>query len=125
MVPTARHLVARIVMFLDYLALGLLFFVVITVFYVVIAIHDIPYEIAKDRDHPHQDAIQAAGWISLFTLHALWPLLWIWAMTYRPERGWGFAKSATATDADSQAAVLSDLEARVARLEANKQDGAA
>ena len=58
-------------MFLDYFALGLMFFVFITIFYAIIAIHDIPYEIAKHRDHPHQDAIHAAGWVSLFTLHAI------------------------------------------------------
>lgn len=75
---------------LNYAALGLLIFVVITMFYGIIAIHDVPYEIAKARNHPHQDAIHAAGWVSLFTLHALWPFLWIWAMVYRPDRGWGF-----------------------------------
>jgi hypothetical protein len=78
-------------MFLDYFALGMLFFVVITLFYAVIAIHDVPYDIAKRRQHPHQDAIHAAGWVSLFTLHALWPFLWIWSMAYRPDRGWGFS----------------------------------
>lgn len=76
--------------FLNYFALGLLIFVVAVLFYGIIAIHDVPYLIAKGRNHPHQDAIHAAGWVSLFTLHALWPFLWIWAMTYRPERGWGF-----------------------------------
>jgi len=48
--------------FLNYFALGLLIFVFITLFYGIIAIHDVPYEIAKHRDHPHQDAIHAAGW---------------------------------------------------------------
>jgi folate-dependent phosphoribosylglycinamide formyltransferase PurN len=66
--------------FLDYVALGILFFVVITLFYAIIAIHDVPYEIAKHRGHPHQDAIHVAGWVSLFTLHAIWPFLWIWAL---------------------------------------------
>jgi len=75
--------------FLNYFALGLLIFVLITLFYGIIAIHDVPYELAKHRDHPHQDAIHAAGWVSLFTLHVLWPFLWIWAMLYRPDRGWG------------------------------------
>ena len=55
---------------LDYIALGILVFVGITIFYGIIAIHDIPYEIAKHRNHPQQDAIHVAGWISLFTLHA-------------------------------------------------------
>lgn len=75
---------------LDYFALGLLIFVALFLFYGIIAIHDIPYEIAKSRHHPQQDAIHVAGWISLFTLHAIWPFLWIWATLYRPDRGWGF-----------------------------------
>ena len=79
-------------MFLDYFALGLLIFVALVLFYGVIAIHDIPYEIAKSREHPHQDAIHYAGWVSLFTLHVLWPFLWIWATLWRKERGWGFHK---------------------------------
>ncbi|WP_418114948.1 DUF3302 domain-containing protein [Vibrio scophthalmi] len=79
-------------MFLDYFALGLLVFVALVLFYGIIAIHDIPYEIAKSREHPHQDAIHYAGWVSLFTLHVLWPFLWIWATLWRKERGWGFHK---------------------------------
>ncbi|OOE96915.1 DUF3302 domain-containing protein [Salinivibrio sp. IB643] len=77
-------------MALDYIALGMLVFVVLVIFYGVIAIHDIPYEIAKRRNHPQQDAIHVAGWISLFTLHTLWPFLWIWATLWREDRGWGF-----------------------------------
>lgn len=75
---------------LNNIALGMMVFVVLVLFYGIIAIHDIPYEIAKKRKHPHQDAIHVAGWVSLFTLHVLWPFLWIWATLYRPERGWGF-----------------------------------
>jgi hypothetical protein len=102
--------------FLNYFALGLLIFVVITLFYGIIAIHDVPYEIAKHRDHPHQDAIHAAGWVSLFTLHALWPFLWIWAMLYRPERGWGFThQSERGADASQK---LDELLRRVEELEA-------
>ncbi|MGH6897037.1 MAG: DUF3302 domain-containing protein [Geminicoccaceae bacterium] len=104
-------------MILDYLALGLLFFVVITLFYVVIVIHDIPYEIAKRRDHPHQDALHAAGWVSLFTLHALWPFLWIWAMAYRPDRGWGFGDRPPAEELARLDAAVARLEDRVALLE--------
>jgi hypothetical protein len=98
--------------FLNYFALGLLIFVVIVLFYGIIAIHDIPYLIAKSRHHPHADAIHAAGWVSLFTLHAIWPFLWIWAMTWRPERGWGFDTAQAEAQPD-----LADLEQRVSRLE--------
>lgn len=107
--------------FLNYFALGLLIFVVITLFYGIIAIHDIPYEIAHKRDHPHQDAIHAAGWVSLFTLHALWPFLWIWAMLYRPERGWGFKHASDNAGAVSVSSQLDELLARVERLETQAQ----
>ncbi|WP_271412258.1 DUF3302 domain-containing protein [Pseudomonas sp. Q1-7] len=105
---------------LDYFALGLLFFVVIVLFYGIIVIHDIPYEIARQRNHPHQDAIHAAGWVSLFTLHAIWPFLWIWAMLYREDRGWGFG--APKVDLERQ---LADLQARLQRLEGRRPAGQA
>src|SRR5256885_17028351 len=105
--------------FLNYFALGLLVFVVVVMFYGIIAIHDIPAKIAEARHHPHHDAIYAAGWVSLFTLHVLWPFLWIWAMAYRPERGWGFAHqpatpgAAAAPDPNE----LEELRQRLAKLE--------
>jgi hypothetical protein len=111
-------------MFLDYFALGLLFFVVITLFYAVIAIHDVPYEIARHRDHPHQDAIHVAGWVSLFTLHAIWPFLWIWAMAYRSDRGWGFGERGAPESLDRLSVGLARLEERVAHLEQSQGDEA-
>ena len=107
--------------FLNYFALGLLIFVVITLFYGIIAIHDVPYEIAHKRDHPHQDAIHAAGWVSLFTLHALWPFLWIWAMLYRPDRGWGFQQATTEVEPTTQQGdKLEELLRRVEALEGRR-----
>ncbi len=117
--------------FLNYFALGLLVFVIVTLFYGIIAIHDVPYEIAHKRNHPHQDAIHAAGWVSLFTLHALWPFLWIWAMLYRPDRGWGFqqdeagAQSPQPDKFDEMLRRLEALEARVAKGEGARKRGAA
>jgi len=109
--------------FLNYFALGLLIFVVITLFYGIIAIHDVPYEIAKKRGHPHQDAIHAAGWVSLFTLHVLWPFLWIWAMLYRPDRGWGFQQTTTGADTSTQQLDrFEELLRRVETLEARSKD---
>lgn len=87
---------------LDYIALGILLFAAIVMFYGIIVVHDIPYEISVSRNHPHQDAIHYAGWISLFTLHVLWPFLWIWATLYREDRGWGFAQDGNPND-ESQA----------------------
>src|ERR1700755_3483314 len=94
--------------FLNYFALFLLIFVVVVLFYGIIAIHDIPAKIAESRHHPHRDAIPAAGWVSLFTLHALWPFLWIWAMAYRPERGWGFPAQSAQGDVEPLPASASE-----------------
>ncbi len=74
---------------LDFVALGILITVSIFLIYLVIFIHDIPYEIAKKRNHPHRDAIHVAGWVSLFLMHTIWPFLWIWAYLYKPGQGWG------------------------------------
>jgi hypothetical protein len=106
---------------LDYFALFLLFFVVIVLFYGIIAIHDIPYEIARHRNHPHQDAIHVTGWISLLTLHVLWPFLWIWATLYRADRGWGFSDGKAATDHVKQLeSEVTELKQRLDALENNK-----
>ncbi len=105
--------------FLNYFALGLLFFVVIVLVYGMIAIHDIPARIAHARHHPHADAIHAAGWVSLFLLHVLWPFLWIWAMMYQPDRGWGFAhKPGEPASPKEAVAELEELRRRMAEIEA-------
>jgi hypothetical protein len=105
--------------FLNYFALFLLFFVVVVMFYGIIAIHDIPHRIAESRHHPHQDAIHAAGWVSLFTLHVLWPFLWIWAMLYKPGRGWGVQheRSSPSVSSAETESHLAALYQRLAELE--------
>ena len=81
---------------LDYIALGILIFAGVTLFYGIIVVHDIPYEIAVHRNHPHQDAIHVAGWISLLFMGVIWPFLWIWSTLYREDRGWGFQQNRSA-----------------------------
>ncbi|KYJ87781.1 hypothetical protein AS592_11495 [Sulfurovum riftiae] len=62
--------------------------VIIILVYGIIAIHDIPASIARKRNHPHVEAIETAGWVSLFMLHVIWPILWIWASYIPPaEKG--------------------------------------
>jgi hypothetical protein len=99
--------------FLNYFALFLLIFVIVVLFYGIIAIHDIPA------------TIHAAGWVSLFTLHALWPILWIWAMAYRPDRGWGVSPQSAAPGAEpaEKESDLTDLRRRVAELETRLETG--
>lgn len=112
---------------LDYIALGILIFVGIIIFYGIIAIHDIPYEIAKKRNHPQQDALNVAGWVSLFTLHVIWPFLWIWATLYREDRGWGFNnqssnRSETIAEVELLRQQVSQLQQRVDSLDEQEKN---
>ena len=72
-------------MFLNYLALVVLLAGVTLLIYVFFAIHDIPARIAHKRNHPHEEAIHVGCWLSLFTLHAIWPFVFMWAVSYRPK----------------------------------------
>src|SRR5436305_3314246 len=113
--------------FLSYFALAILFFVVLVLSYGMIAIHDIPYHMALKRNHPHQDAIHVGGWISLFTLHAIWPFLWIWATAYHPVHGYSGPRKkpeATNADASTETSRIAALERKIADLEAaNSKSG--
>jgi hypothetical protein len=104
---------------LDYAALGVLVTVSIVLIYAVIYIHDIPYEMAKKRNHPHRDAIHVAGWVSLFLMHTIWPFLWIWAYLYKPGEGGGTETvHIEASDAlKEDLAKLEELEKKVEELE--------
>jgi hypothetical protein len=99
-------------MFLDYLALVILVMGLLVTFYAFIFVHDIPYKIAKARNHPYAEAIHVGGWLSLFTLHAIWPFVWIWAVSYR-KPGEGPAASGEG-DLHSR---LAGIEARLKQLE--------
>ncbi len=101
---------------LSIFALILLILVVLSLAYGMIIIHDIPYHIALKRQHPHADAIHVTGWVSLFTLHAIWPFLWIWATVYNPERGYGTGRIPP-EGAEGLVKRVADLEARLADLE--------
>lgn len=56
---------------------------------------------------------------SLFTLHVLWPFLWIWATIYRPDRGWGFSQRLQHDETEISALKeeLAALQARMTTLE--------
>lgn len=91
-------------MFLDYLALVILLAGLTLVFYTFVYIHDLPHAIAKKRHHPHEEAIHVACWLSLFTLHAIWPLVYLWAVSHKP-------------GTEPTPEKVADLEARLRKLE--------
>ncbi|MBK1879299.1 DUF3302 domain-containing protein [Pelagicoccus mobilis] len=102
---------------LNIFALILVLFVVLFFFYAIIVIHDIPYEMAKKRNHPHAEAIHYGGWVSLFTLHAIWPFLWIWATLYNKETGWGSKKSNTSSSPSPNQELLAKIDALVEKVD--------
>ena len=99
----------------EWTTLGIWIIVIAILVYGIIAIHDIPASIARKRNHPHTDAIEAAGWVSLFMLHALWPFLWIWAMTYRPEY-----EQKKQTQLNKMQTSIEQMQERLDKLEAKK-----
>src|SRR5687768_7331117 len=101
-------------MFLNYLALILILVVEVILYYTFIYIHELPYEAAKHRNHPHKDAIYVACWLSLFTLHAIWPLVYIWALTHKEPGDHAVAGGGT-PHVDS-ASRIAQLEERLKRL---------
>ncbi len=102
---------------LEYVALVLLIIMVTFMIYLVIYIHDIPYEIAVKRDHPHQDAIHVAGWVSLFLLHTIWPLLWIWAYLYKPGEKF-LQMEVSGAGSEEQSKRIDQLEGQISSLSA-------
>ena len=62
------------------------------------------------------------GWLSLLTLHAIWPFLWIWASLYKPETGYGFSGN-DSTDIEKLQSTITDLQQRISKLESQLKDG--
>lgn len=100
---------------LNTIALILLICIVVFIIYLVIYVHDIPYEIAKERNHPHQDAIHIAGWVSLFLAHAIWPILWIWAYLYKPGEKF-LSVDVSSTESRENAEKIKMMEKQIANL---------
>jgi hypothetical protein len=104
--------------FLDYLSLFILLAGLTLVFYTFIYIHDLPYKIAKKRHHPQEEAIHVACWLSLLTLHVLWPFIYIWAVMHaKTEEDAAKGKVAPFTGAAAGIGSAADLGIRLGRLE--------
>jgi hypothetical protein len=108
---------------LEIVALGILVFIAVSLLFGAIAIVGIPHQIAVERSHPHQDAIYFAGWVSLFTLHAIWPLLWVWSAAYREDSLPRFAEINEDTAINDKAPAETDaVDLEIAQLDADITD---
>ena len=126
-------------MVLSYVALAMLIVVITILVYAFIWVHDIPYMLAKKRNHPNLHAIHIACWLSLFTLHALWPFVFLWAIMQKPRLevivvdgdvgGTGRASDAKdaldAADAATLRRAVAELQQRLDKLEGRVSAGGA
>jgi hypothetical protein len=109
---------------LEYVALVLLLLSITALFYLFIFIHDLPYRTAKKRNHPQREAIHYACWLSLFTLHAIWPLVYLWAVMDQSAPLVGSDQPrAQPSPQSGDAALIAALEARIAALESASTRG--
>lgn len=97
---------------LDLVALFVIFFLIIAVAAVIVFLGSLPGKIARRRDHPYPDAVNAASWIGLAT-GVFWPVAFIWAFLPYPK---------PADGASSDATDVAKLQQRIAELESAVQE---
>jgi len=64
---------------LDYVAIGMLVFLVGLAIAVVVYLGGWPGRVAAARQHPYRQAVTIGGWITLIAGGVLYPLVLIWA----------------------------------------------
>ena len=66
-------------MFLDYFALAVLVILAVAGVVIWVILGIMPGRIARDRNHPHADAVSVCGWWGVLTMGLLLPVAYIWA----------------------------------------------
>lgn len=65
--------------FLDLFAWVVLLILVASAVAMIVIAGSLPGHIARARNHPQEQAVRMAGWITLFLALPLWPVVLIWA----------------------------------------------
>ena len=78
----------KAIMLLNFIALFLIFFTVLTIVVGIIVVHKLPGNIAEQRHHPQVDAIKIMSYLGLIVF-PLWMFALIWAHI-RPWKITGF-----------------------------------
>jgi hypothetical protein len=96
---------------LDYVALFVIFFLMIAATSAILFFGYLPGMIARNRGHPWPDAIEAASWIGhIFVI--FYPVAWVWAFLPFPGPGTGHTSDTPVARDD-----LARFRARLAALE--------
>ncbi len=104
--------------FFEYVALGILLLGLTMLIYVLVWLHGIPHQIAERNNHPNKHIIHVACWLSVFTLHALWPLVYLWAIL--PEKK--LAVDVSDARYDKISTELEELKEQLAQLKSQQAD---
>ncbi len=111
-------------MVLDYVALGVIFFILVLITIVIVLIGSLPGKIAVKRGHPWPDAVNAASWIGLAT-GVLWPFAFVWAFLPFPSGASSSDASQTTGDTVRLEDRIASLETTIEKLQSHNKEGAA
>ena len=111
---------------LSYVALGVIFFLLVLITAAIVFIGSIPGKIARKRGHPWPDAVNAASWIGLAT-GVFWPVALIWAYLPVPQRSQESSVDSAGASVDTAALKerLESLETALEKLQSQAKEGAA
>lgn len=111
---------------LDYVALGVILFLLVLITAAIVVLGSLPGKIARRRGHPWPDAVNVASWIGLAT-GVFWPVAFIWAFLPIPQRSASSEVKAGPSGTAPQALEerVATLEAAIEKLQAESKEGAA
>jgi hypothetical protein len=96
----------------DYFAWFVFIVIIVSAAGIFVALAGLPGKLARERQHPQAEAINAAGWLGLLlTLGVVWLLAVVWALT----KPGGVPTAETSGENEV-------LKRRIAELEAQLQD---
>ena len=107
---------------LDYIALGVIFFLLVLVTAAIVVIGSIPGKIARKRGHPWPEAVNTASWIGLAT-GVFWPVALIWAYLPVPQRSEAGSANAT-SDKASLEDRMAAVEVTISKLRSQSKEDA-
>ncbi len=102
---------------LDQVALFVIFFLAILLAAGIVWLGSIPGKIARGRNHPYPDAVNAASWIGMIAA-PLWPLAFIWTFLTIPAKPSGGSGDSSNPNEDAVPSEdFADLPKRLTELE--------
>ncbi len=78
----------------------------------IVALGSLPGHIAKQRSHPHAEAINAASWIGLALGGVLWPIAFVWSLI-----PFVYSVSARDREVETLRSQVAELQAKLDTLE--------